>query len=375
MKKITHSLTIIIYICFITSLITLVCLSNSYGMDEKTEKNTDNDVDTIYYEKLKHITGLKDLDLCSELYSSSLLGNEEVYNFAMMIAGQSFIQGGANVVTSGLAFDQEAQIQGMINQMSATPSAVVSTPGSIAQDALASECQLNPKLPQCQGNGLYKNNSLAGFTGDGSIDIGGASGGTYIGSGGSGIDGNSNDKSALAGGGSADSSQIGTVGGSSVGPYGSVTGGDFESQVGAAKVKGGGSGTTGSGGGGSAPGGSASGGGGGDGGGGANANKGGSGNSIASGVGYKPGGVGFGANSGGGSGKKNSDNGSDNPFDKYFGKKDGSSNDDKTLNFRDLASEGKIGDKTTSIFKRIQDRYQSVYSQKRLMQYDTVDKK
>ncbi|MBF0298891.1 MAG: hypothetical protein HQK51_09240 [Oligoflexia bacterium] len=335
-------------------------------------------VDACYKSLPKHNATLMNLTnvsflatKCSTFYSDSFLANQETKDFANIIAAQSLAKSISNGITAGMAAHQANTVGGLIQEP--TPTVISETPTN-TEDALVTNCQLNPSLPGCQ-QGIYGDNKSGGFYGDG-IDISGAAGGTYIGAAGSADSDGSIGSGAIAGkGGSANSSKIGTVGGSSVGPYGNVGGGDFETRVDAAAVKSGGSGPSGSGSG-SAPGGSASLGSAGNNAADAAANNKAGGSGVTSGaIAFKNGGVNFAPGSGGGGGRGKDGNGSENPFEKYFGKKDGAGNEDKTLNFRDLASQGKIGDQGTSIFKRLQDRYQSVYSQKRLIMYDTVDKK
>lgn len=226
-------------------------------------------------------------------------------------------------------------------------------PFTVSEDeAISTFCKQNPGLPQCLTGGLERTFDAIS---DNVITFGEGGMGT-----------NYNGSNPIAPGASTDVGG-GGGGGPKVTPVGTTIAavdknGGMEGST-AATVKTGGTGSSGGGGGG----GGSSGGGGGGGGGTPQAA---AGNSVTAAVQgktptYSGGGGSLSVVGGLGINKKQGESKEENPFGKLFGK-DAPKNPG-VVNFRDIASVGKKGD---NIFEMISQRYNTVASEKRLMEYE-----
>ena len=286
-----------------------------------------------------------------------LVKNSAAIDQGHAAAVQATLQGAAQGGIAAILADQVKQIEKMIANVDELDPEEYGTLS--LQDAIFSKCQVDPSDPVCSTLGSGRTSQ--GFAGqnisfstsrnqivansDDSIDAT-TNSDTDDGTTGSGIDEPGNIITPRAGDGSFSKVSAATV--KEGGAGGSSAGGGGGS-VGSVSAPGSGAGSSSSGG----------------------LNSAYSGNSSAARK-YSYSGSGKGSLSyrgGSGSSTSKSSSSSENPFSKLFNKDKGTSSD--VTNFRELASEGKIGSKDgKDLFKMITSRYETVNKSKRLLEYE-----
>jgi hypothetical protein len=303
--------------------------------------------------------------LCS--FYEDYLPNSYSLTLAKIIAGEAGMEGLANSAIGVMSHNQGQQIGDTIQRLKDLAAELQQTPIATADNYLIEECQVTPSLPQCTLFNAVNSNSLQ-FGGAMDLTIGGGGKGNVIAAAGSGTSGGSQATSYGTQKGSADQTRVGGGVGDIHSGISRRAGGDLDaSGKGLARVKsqigGGGGSGGGSGGGGSAiPGG------------GPNNNT--KGAPPAEGIknrsdrklAYDAVKKSLNTKAGFASSKSTSNK---DAFDGMWKKSDGAKGG--SINFRDLASQGRIGDQGTSIFDRLSERYKSIMSNKRLIEYEVVE--